>query len=195
MTYNKSWIDEANEKIHIVDVLSKLNVYVPESILNGGNKKIHCPFGFYHSDGGISKAMRVYLSSNTVYCFSCSKRYSPVSLAAAGWDTSWINTAFRLLDDAGFKPKTIEERWMEAQIKPEVVIDTQALAEALKMYCSGLVTDWHSRQLDNVVAQKLNTCLSLLVSVTSQEDCDKWLTTCKKVMSRILEESHGLQKR
>lgn len=182
-----SWIDEANNRVQITDVLTKIGVFVPSSILNGGNKKIYCPFGFYHSDGGTTKAMRVYLKSNTVYCFSCSKRYSPVGLASAKWDCSWFNAAFRLLEDAGFKPKTLEERWADATATIDNKPDLISLADALKMYCSGITSEWQTEQLDDSIAETLNRCLGLLSMVQSDEDAAKWLLTCKKVMNRLLE--------
>lgn len=188
MIRQKSWIDEANERIDIADVLTSIGVFVPETIRNGGNKKIHCPFGFYHSDQGLSKAMRLYAASNTVYCFSCSKRYSPVSLAAAKWDCSWVNAAFRLLEDAGFKPKSIEERWAEATTIEEEKPDLIALADALKVYCSGICNDWATVQLEDKVAERLNKCLGLLNIVSSNEDAVNWLSTCKTVMRRLLED-------
>lgn len=187
MLRQKSWIDEANDRVQITDVLTSIGVFVPSSIINGGNKKIYCPFGFYHSDGGTSKAMRVYLQSNMVYCFSCSKRYSPVSLAAAKWDCSWMNAAFRLLEDAGFKPKTLQERWADATAQVHNKPDLIALADALKMYCSGITSEWQTKQLDETVAETLNKCLGLLSMVESDEDATKWLQTCKQVMNRLLE--------
>lgn len=184
-----SWIEDANKKIKITDVLTSIGVFVPSTILNGGNKKISCPFGFYHSDGGLSKAMRVYLASNTAFCFSCGKSYGPVALAAASWDTTWPNAAFRLLEDAGFKPKTIEERWAEATTPIHNSVDLISLADALKTYCSGIASDWMTRQLDDIVAIKLNQCLALLDCVKTDEDATKWLQICKTVMSKSLEET------
>lgn len=192
MLRRNSWVDNANSLIKITDVLTMIGVYVPQSILSGGNKKIYCPFGFYHSDGGITKAMRVYLPSNTVYCFSCSKRYSPVSLAAAKWDCSWFNAAFRLLEDAGFKPKSIEERWVEATTEVRNSPDLISLADALKVYCSGISPDWQIKQLDGPVAETLNKCLGLLNIVATDEDALKWLQTCKKVMERLLRSNDGV---
>lgn len=189
MLRQKSWIDEANNLIDIADVLTSIGVFVPESIRNGGNKKIYCPFGFYHSDGGTTKAMRVYKANNTVYCFSCSKRYSPVSLAAAKWDCSWMNAAFRLLEDAGFKPKSLEERWVEATTTLENKPDLIALADALKVYCSTLTSKWATKQLEGNIAETLNKCLALLNIVETDEDAAKWLVTCKKVMSKLLEDT------
>jgi hypothetical protein len=182
-----SWIDEANERIDVADVLAEIGVFVPETVRNGGNRKLSCPFGFYHSDGGLAKAMRLYRANNTVYCFSCSKRYSPVTLASAAWDCSWHNAAFRLLEDAGFKPKTLAERWVEATTPEVFKPDLIALADALKMYCSGIATTWGTAQLHDDVANMLNRCLKLLDLVETDEQALKWLSTCKAVMRKSLE--------
>lgn len=181
-----SWIDEANEKINIIDVLTLIGVFVPTNISEGANKKIHCPFGFYHSDGGLSKAMRVYLSSNTVYCFSCSKRYSSVTLAAAAWDCSLIAASLRLLEDSGYKPKTVEQRWQEAIAVEEVQIDTLALVDALKIYCAGICKTWNTSQLDDNIAELLNRCLSLTDAIKTDEQAEKWLSVCKQAMRTAL---------
>jgi hypothetical protein len=187
MLRQTSWVDDANTKIHIADVLTSIGVNVPDSVWSGGTKKVYCPFGFYHSDRGFTKAMRVYGSKNAAYCFSCSKRYGPVSLAAAHWDTSWVNAAFRLLEDAGFKPKSLEERWRDAVTEVENKPDLIALADALKMYCSGICPTWQATQLDDIVATKLSKCLNLLNAVVTDEDAAKWLNTTKLVMRRALE--------
>lgn len=187
LTRQKSWVELAEEQVHISDVLSSLGVYVPESVRNGSNKKVHCPFGFYHSDGGLSKAMRVYGNSNTAYCFSCSKRYTVVTLAAAKWDCSWNSAALRLLEEVGFKPKTLKERWAEATMEEVKKPDLIALADALKTYCSGIFPNWAQDQLKDAIAEKLNKCLSLLNSVETEEEALKWLATCKIVMSKLLE--------
>ncbi len=181
-----SWVDPANEYVKITDVLTQIGVFVPSSVLNGGNKKIHCPFGFYHSDGGLSKAMRVYLESNRVYCFSCSKQYSPVSLLSASFDCPWNSAAIQLLEDFGYKPKTIPERWAEATATVVTEPDRLALAEALKMYCSSVCKNWAIEQLETDVADMLSKCLDLLQSVKTDEDATKWLNTTKLVMNRKL---------
>jgi hypothetical protein len=186
MLKHKSWVEEANEYISIFDLLSSIGVYIPFSD-GSSTKKIHCPFGFYHSDGGTSKAMRVYSHSNTAYCFSCGKRYSPVGLASAYWDCSYTAAALRLLEDAGFKSKTLEERWVEATTPEKNKIDLIALADALKMYCAGICTDWDTLQYSDKVSVTLSRCLGLLNSVHSEEQATKWLTTCKTVMKTILE--------
>ncbi len=182
-----SWIDKANELVEISDVLALAGVDVPSSIQDGSTKKIHCPFGFYHSDRGVSKAMRLYSTNNAVYCFSCAKRYSPVSLASAMWDCSWENAAFRLLDLIGYKPKSLEERWQEAIASKEEEPDILLLAEALKTYCSGIASDWNTRRLDEHISHVLSKCLALLQQVKTKEDAGEWLTTCKMIMKKLLE--------
>jgi hypothetical protein len=187
MIRNKSWIDTANEHVNIADLLTSFGIMVPSDAVSGGSKKVFCPFGFYHSDGGNSRAMRIYYQSNTAYCFSCSKRYDPVRLAAAKWDCPWNAAALRLLEDAGFKPKTLKERWAEATTQEENKPDLIALADALKMYCSTICSDWSTAQYSDKVAAKLDKCLSLLDSVATDDDAYKWLSTCKVVMKKVLE--------
>jgi hypothetical protein len=183
-----SWIDEANNLISIADVLGSQGVYVPDNVRQGGTKKVHCPFGFYHSDNGLSKAMRVYGASNTAYCFSCSKSYSPVTLAAAAWDCSLNAAALRLLEDIGYKRKTVAERWAEATAEKTSEIDILELAEALKIYCAGISPDWEMLQLQDDVAALLNRCLSLVKAVKTDEQADKWLIVCKQAMASKLKE-------
>lgn len=187
MIQQKSWIDKANEIVGIADLLTTFGIYIPSDAQSGGSKKVFCPFGFYHSDGGTTRAMRIYYQSNTAYCFSCTKRYTPVKLAAAKWDCPWSTAALRLLEDAGFKPKTLTERWVEATTSVENKPDLIALADALKMYCSGICSDWAIKQYSDTVAAKLDRCLSLLDSVATSEDADKWLSVCKVAMRRVLE--------
>lgn len=181
-----SWISLANDNVKIADVLRLSNVQVPDSDATG-SKKIYCPFGFYHSDRGSTKAMRVYYSSNNAYCFSCGKRYSPVAMAAAMWDCSWVAAAMRLLEDAGIKPKTLSERWVDATTHEELKPDLIALADALKMYCLRIHPLWSTVQYVESVSAKLSKCLALLDCVTDTASADKWLTTCKSVMQSTLE--------
>lgn len=179
----QKWIDQANEYVSISDVLVSLNVFVPLTL---DNKKVLCPFGFYHSDGGTAKAMRIYVSTNSAYCFSCSKSYRPVTLAAAAWGCSWQQAADRLLETAGYKPKTLKERWADATTPEVKEIDLISLSDALKMYCSAVSPDWRRQQYDAVVAAKLDVCLSLLPRIKTSADSVKWLEACKAAMRQVL---------
>ena len=183
-----SWIQLANDQVRISDVLASVDIFVQSAELSSRSRKIHCPFGkFYHSDSGLEKTMRVFHESNSAYCFRCNQSYDPVSLASAIWDVSRNAAALRLLDDAGFKPKSLEERWNDAVGSLKVEVDLLSLADALKVYCSGIASDWTIRQLDDTVAVKLNACLELLSSVHTEQDAEKWLSICKQVMRNQLE--------
>lgn len=183
-----SWITLANEQVKIVDVLASINISVQVASSHGVSKKLHCPFGgLYHSDSGLEKTMRVFQETNSAYCFRCNQSYDSVSLASALWDVSRPEAAMRLLEDSDFKPKTLKERWRDA-VTPEVIeVDLLSLADALKTYCSGISQDWNIKQLDGEVAIKLNACLDLLRSVNTPQDSEKWLSVCKQVMSKVLE--------
>lgn len=184
----QSWIVIANREITIIEVLTSLGIHVQVAGLSGASRKIHCPFGeLYHSDSGLEKTMRVFQKTNTAYCFRCNQSYDPVSLASAVWDTSRQAAALRLLEDSDFKPKTLEERWRDAVSSPTIEVDKLSLADALKVYCSGVSADWNTRQLDDSVGFKLNACLELLAAVKTNEDAVKWLEVCKQVMLNTLE--------
>jgi hypothetical protein len=105
---------------------------------------------------------------------------------AAHLDCPWNAAAVRILEDFGYKPKTLAQRWEDATAEIITEPDTLALAEALKMYCSTLLENWTMRQLDSDIADLLNKCLNLLQSVKTDEDATKWLSTTKIVMSRKL---------
>lgn len=183
-----SWITTANEKISIFDVLATLGISAYFTGEGSVSRKIHCPFGnLYHSDSGLEKTMRVFKNTNSAYCFRCNQSYDPVSLAAAVWDTSRHAAALRLLEDSDFKPKSLDERWQDAVRVETMPVDLLALADALKMYCSGICNDWTMRQLDGQVATKLNSCLQLLTAVKTDEDAVKWLNVCKQAMTQVLE--------
>lgn len=185
---NTSWIELANTSVKITDVLASIGIYVPAVTSNGTSRKISCPFGpVYHSDGGLEKTMRVFHASNSCYCFRCTKRYDPVSLTAEANDCSFYNAAMMLLDQVDLAPKSIEQRWAEV-LQPEIKeVDLIALADALKMYCSRICSNWITRQLDPDVGVKLNMCLELLPSVKSEQDAVKWLQVCKQAMNQTLE--------
>jgi hypothetical protein len=190
LSQKTSWITIANEQIKIADVLTNLGIHVQVAGSNGTSKKLHCPFGeVYHSDSGYEKTMRVFQKTNSAYCFRCNQSYDPVSLAAVVWDVSRQNAALRLLEASDFKPKSLEERWSDAVRVPTIAVDLLSLADALKVYCSGISPDWNVRQLDDQVGSKLNACLALLSAVKTDTDAVKWLEVCKQVMSKVLERS------
>lgn len=176
----------ANEQVSIVSVLQMLGVDLPDDVGSSRSRKLSCPFGqVYHSDGGVSPAMRIYPDTNSAYCFSCSMYFTPVSLAAQGLDCDPLTAANRLLDRIGHRPTTLAQKWEQARsYEPEP--DKALLADALKTYCRRINPDWAGRQFDPAVAATLTRCLSLLDLVHTAQDVSLWLSRCKVAMCRTL---------
>lgn len=180
-----SVITVANEQVSIVTVLQMLGVSLPDDIGDSRSRKICCPFGaVYHSDGGVSPAMRVYPDTNSVYCFSCSWSFTAVRLAAKAMDVDQTSAARRLLDRIGYQPQQ-SGAWGHA-LRYEPALDTTLMADALKTYCRRVCAGWATRQFDVPVAAALTRCLTLLDLVTSGAEVGVWLAGCKRVMDRAL---------
>lgn len=181
----KSLVEEANERASIVLACQLVGVEVQEGRM-AGSTKTYCPFGrFYHSDGGREAALRVYEESNSAYCFSCKKYFTPTTLLSEAWDISKKRAAAELLERVGYKPLSAAELWRQVQPE-EIRPDTSMLGMALKTYCRRIDSDWSTRQFDKLVSDKLDKCLSLLEYVSTEEDSDRWLTACKQAMANIL---------
>lgn len=181
----KSVITVANERVSILVVLRMLGVDVPEDV-SGRSMKTSCPFGLFHSDGGVSPAMRIYPDTNSVYCFSCGAAYDPVSLAAKAMDVNVTTAANRLLDHVGYRPLNLAHAWRNAaSFEPEP--DKSLMASALKTYCRRITPDWNRRQFDPAVAASLTRCLSVLDLVRTSRDVTLWLNRCKAVMTHAIQ--------
>lgn len=179
-------VTEANERVPIASVLAMLGVELPDDFGLRNSHKSRCPFGeIYHSDHGVSPAMRVYPDSNSAYCFSCSAYYTPVSLAAKGFDLDWRSAAIKLLDHIGYQPLDLAAQWRAAvDYRPEP--DRALLAEALKTFCRRIDPAWASRQFEPRIAATLTRCLALLELVHDASDVTLWLTRCKDAMQTAL---------
>lgn len=175
----------ANEKVPIVTVCRLFGVELPDEI-GGRSGKVRCPFGeIYHSDGGISPAMRIYPDTNSAYCFSCAAHYTPVSLAARAMDCDQRSAALRLLDRIGYRPMNLAEQWQQAS-RYQPTPDRALLADALKTYCRRIDVRWPARQFEPPVAAVLTRCLNLLDLVKSGDDVTLWLQGCKQAMRQAL---------
>jgi len=184
---NKSLIVEANERVSIVMACRLAGIEVEDG-LTGGSMKTYCPFGrFFHSDGGKEPAFRIYPESNSAYCFSCKKFFSPTTLISDAFDISKKQAAKELLDRVGYKPLTAAEMWAGVQPK-EPEPDTSMLSMALKTYCLRIDPDWQKTQFEPDVGSYLDRCLSLLDQVHTGEEAEAWLTTCKLAMKKFLDQ-------
>lgn len=148
--------------------------------------KTYCPFGqVLHTDGGRSRAFKVYPETNTAYCFACQKVYDPVSLIATERDISYRAAAELILEMKAYVAPDYLTRW-DALTKETVDVDHEALQDALKLACSRMVSDWATRQFEDRVASKLSQCLALARKVKNDEDGRKWLDMTKQAMRQAL---------
>jgi len=179
-------IEEANKKVSIYLVCGLIGMDLSEG-REGSSIKTYCPFGrFFHSDGGKEAAFRVYAESNSAYCFSCKKYFSPVSLYSSATDLSSKASAEFLLEKIGYKKPSPEEIWNNVQPKdPEP--DKSMLNKALRFYCQRISNDWSRDQFLPEVSEVLDRCLTMLDSVRNTEDADFWMRGSKAVMARVLE--------
>ncbi len=179
----------ANENVSITMVCRLVGMDIPEDLAYGRNVKVWCPFGdVYHTDGGDEAAMRIYVESNSVYCFAGCGYFTPVSLAAHAWDLTRRAAARELLDRAGIVTAAPASVW-QAALPHDEPVDHTLLAEALKTFCRRTVPGWERRQFEPEPAALLTRCLSLLDQVVTDEDARHWLSGCKRAVAARLSES------
>lgn len=187
MVEEKSVIDLANERVTIIEACNMLGMGVMDFSI--ASLKVWCPFGhLYHADGGTTKAMRIYPATNSAWCFACNIYFTPVKLIAMDRGIPDVQAAESILESTNYVPPDFEARW-NALIEAKPTVNTDDLAEALKVACSRMVPDWDERQFDESVAYKLRQCLALLRKVKSDEDATLWLSITKKIMHRTLGET------
>lgn len=175
----------ANDRMTITQALAEIGAEVS---LYGTTTKTYCPFGhLYHSDMGASKAMRVYPDTNSAWCFAGCGFFSPVRVISLDKDLTEEAAANYILDVTGYVPDDYMSRW-EALTKEKETVDTDSLAEALKVACSRMHPRWEEIQFDEAVSGKLAQCLSLLRQVRSAGDAEKWLRMTKEAMRLKLKE-------
>jgi hypothetical protein len=173
----------ANERYPIVEACDYAGLAVGE----GYTGKLWCPFGqLFHSDGGYSKAFRIYYATNSAYCFACKALYLPVRLVAMTDDTTDEEAANKILETLGLSDKTWEERWAELQEVGPQLPDLDALASALNRSCHRLSPNWDTEQVETNVSVAYARCLGLLGKVRTADDAETWLKGTTIVMARAL---------
>lgn len=180
----ESIITLANSRMTITEACRLVGVHIGDFTL--GSMKTYCPFGgVFHTDGGWSKAFRIYPGTNSAYCFACGAHYTPVKLIARARDLSDEDAAQWILDQTNYVPPDFASRW-DALTKSVPEIDRDALAEALSVACARAEPQWEERQFDPEVAASLRRCLDMLPRVTSADAAKRWLATCTQFMQRVL---------
>jgi hypothetical protein len=172
----------ANEVIPFATACRLAGVDVPPPSAKGS--RAHCPFEeFSHPDEGRDPAMRVYFDHG--YCFAEALYFSPVRIYAMVLDVDEETAATQLLDRAGVKPASYEQRWTELTTE-KTLPDLASLSAALRTWLTSVYPDWNNQQYDPAVAHSLASCLGLLAKVRETEDCRTWLAGSKQVMARAL---------
>lgn len=181
-TQRRKLIERANENVSITALYRKLGLYIPRDIPMGDSFKTYCTFGYLHSDGGMSQALRIYPGGNHAYCFAESLQITPVKLWALTNDLRYHEAAEELL--VGIK--------IEEEQEAEPTLDTSALAHALTIYCERTVTEWEQRQFeDHALRTAYTRCLELLPRVQTDEDAIRWLHACKEYIARHERNANG----
>lgn len=150
-----------------------------------GSIKSYCPFSFLHTDGGASKAFRVYSATNSAYCFAGCGRFTPVTMIATAKDMSSEDAADWILTKVGYVEENYQDQW-DALVKDPPPPDRDSLTEALKLACARMDSRWEDRQFEDEVARRFVACLALLPKVNTAEDATTWLNVTKQAMSRVL---------
>lgn len=180
---SKDLIRVANEKISIYSVCTLVGVDMYQGY--GSNSKLYCPFGnMYHIDGGNTRAFRVYFDTNSAYCFACSQYFNSVDLFAQYNDMSREQSAEVLLDMAGWKEPTYEEKW--EKINEKEAFNTASVIEALNIYCGGIRDDWNFAQLQEPYSSAYLKCLNVTERIDTLEKAQKWLEVSKNLMRKVL---------
>lgn len=184
----KNYVDLANKVVSIYYVAKLIGLDIPEHAKEMKSYKTHCPLGdFYHSDGGVDPAMRVYSETNSAYCFRCAESFSSVRLYARVNDLKQNEAADFLLLSTGYKHETMEDLWAEYNTEITAPPDQATLALALKIYCARIDSKWSKNQFNKDVSKMYTKCLSILEMVSNTEQADSWLKASKDAMRKVLE--------
>lgn len=182
----RSPVGLANEQVSIVKACQLVGMDLPDDIAYGRSIKVHCPFGdIYHADQGHEAALRIYVESNSAFCFAGCGHFTPVWLCAQAWDIDTTTAALDLLERAGIRPVSLADQWAQAT-EDTVLPDTTLLNEALKTFCRRLTPAWDDLQFEPGIAASLTRCLDLLDLVRTDADTQQWLQGCKQVMHAVL---------
>lgn len=177
----------ANEQVSIMEVCRQIGLEVPDEVVLGrASLKLFCPFGdIEHKDGGYESSFRIYADTNTAYCFSCQKLFTPVFLYSMAKGIRQQESAVQLLELIGYQepPLDFTKDLFRAIEKPP---DCDSLREALQLYCRRISPDWEVRQFDSKVAFVFSKCLNLLTKVKTESDAILWLDSTKVVMQKYL---------
>lgn len=175
----------ANTEVDITRAFGMIDEHVDYAA--SVSMKIYCPWGnISHADGGNTRSMRVYTSSNSAWCFAGCGYFDPVRLVADHFEFDRAEAAEWMLREIGYVHPDYESVW-ESLMQETPKVDTASLAAALKVACSRMHPQWESVQFEGPVLTDMDKCLRLLPKVHTSEEADRWLSVTKTLMRRTLE--------
>lgn len=167
------FVSRANEEIRIEDVLN--DFFGGDVPYNVEKMKTYCPLGYDHSDGGIRKAMNVYSSTNSAWCFSHSMGFTPVSLWSLKTGLPQPVAAKKLLQEYGRRvdPPSLEERWIVLDEKASVPeLDREALRRLIINHAKSL-EGYGRRQYDESTLSLMSDILRVVDKLPSDLEYGK----------------------
>lgn len=184
------WFEYANSQIKIESVLNDIfGEDIPEDV---GGWKAHCPEGSDHSDGGASKSLKVYSDTNSAFCFSHNRKYTPVDLWKVHKNLKQNTAAAKgLLKHYGIRttPPTAEERWvaLEAELNTVKELDRDSLAESLLLFANSL-PHYSVRQYEEPVLDLIGRILATTHKMPEGVDhatLEKWINDAQALLTKL----------
>jgi hypothetical protein len=171
--------------VPIGQILTELGVEVPEG-LGLQSWKTWCPFGGEHPDSGSQRDMRVYESSNSVYCFRMHGYMTSVRLISIRYGMSAEQAARHILSTRGGIPTKSwrarrDELLAERAAPTEPPVSIASVVEALSVSMNR-EPGWASKQYDGAVLAVMDEVLAELDSVTEGdlEQLREWYDAARR---------------
>lgn len=184
---NERFIEYVDARVRIAVLMKDFfQVYVPDTE-DTKSWKTYCPFANEHPDGGIDKNFRVFVGTNSAYCWTMHGYMTPCSIMAIFWGTSRLKAAKKLADMNGLGKRPWRELFAELAAESELYIapSGEYVIEALKMYLNTkpeYVENKYDPNTVKLVSAILNTLETLLSKKPNEEHLREWLTKAKQVV-------------
>ena len=191
----KADIHKLNQIVPIEKALGLINIDVPE---NADSWKTFCPTGYEHRDGGTSKTLRVYLDTNSAWCFSCKKSFRPIDIAEIFFKNKPATAGDKLAKHLNLtmQEPTLDERWGRLDASTVKILDLGILTNSLIEYLRTLPR-YIELQFDDEVISKVTELIDLLEEIPEGSEYDtieKVLGESKKSFEEFWTEYEGSTK-
>lgn len=143
-------------------------------------RKMRCPFGWLHGDGGVEPSFRLYGDTNTGFCFNGCGLITPVRFAAECWDVPWYIASVRLC--AEHLGEDLEADSLTVPAGP-----ASDLMEALRVRLRTEVgPDWLRLQYHQQVQKELERWAPLAEAVTTEAEARIFLARAATAINKVV---------